>query len=1318
MKIRRVIAYFVTYLILFLSGVVFTLTPAENTPSTQLDILEQSVLASNYLREGKYDDLVAEWLKTIETHPAEPIVEPILRLLSYYVPYLKDESGVSKRLEKILKDPAWAGLDGFNNLLIRRYLMDAYERLGEWDKRNKTAEMMGFIKNWAFTGPFGFTDFSVFDDSFPPEGEVKFSEAYLSNKRSVKWRNLSFSPAGSAVNFFDYLRPGHGAVYGLTQVKSESTRTAQLVIRCRTAYKIWLNGQHIFTADRLRQQLASEITLPIQLQTGWNQLMIKIIAGFNPEFTMQLVTPAWKPPDGIAFEKDLILHAFTTPATSLETTPLVSKSCRHYLKDIVQLDNPYFDLIAGLLCLAYGDTERAINNSEGALITIHPERQLPPAVFYWLSEVYRHLTPNNGLLPDSYRCNRLKEIYDRIILLDPAFVPAYYGRAEIYFNENKPEEALKELGTLLTTNPGCFPAYILASNICEREDWVTESEQYIRKANETYLRGTIAAGDHPLYSEYLATRAESERNYTRAEEYYRKLLPRPSALQQLMALYHTQGDLPQLVKTAREVLSHNALDLPALQTLAQAYTGLKDYPNALKSYQELINLVPEEPSYYQAIGDIYLKQACSERSESNQKSEAKKYYESALRLNPGNRALRNYLNAGDTPDRNGTDEFVSKYALKLKPLIEQLPNSSKFLSAGLLYLIDQAIVRIWPDGSHSEVIHEAYQILNPEVIEKYSKIHLPGEILEARVYQPDETVLEPTITGSDLTMPAIGPGSIIEYKYRQDFEFPPSGPFSFPAFYFQDPNYDAPFLLSQFIVIAPADFPLSIAQRNLDSKPDIINNETEQTRTYIWTVKNPKWFEPESYMPHYNETLPYVSIGETSTWQAVYQEAKEYFLTRTIVTDALRRQAESLITPTADLSKPAADLPEARPKAPTREVKSIRERAEALYYFTTNYIKDTHSAEATTASEIFTSKQGNRLTLLKALLDAAGIESYFAFVRQSENYFPRPDWEIPQLEYFTGEGSAGQLLYVVDPEKGAFWLCGDYRFLRFGELPEYVQGGTAFLLEAKSGRVMTVPVLPAETQRSVSLSELRPDATSGAAEIMTTIFLSGLTNARTKESLLSLDEVKRRQQVEGALLQQFPGAVFKDVAFRNLSETREPLRIEVTFTLPDFVTKTAAAERQSRQGGNPIGDEELQCKTGLVPLGLTGVFSRESKRHFPLQIKENIHNYEKGKLLLPSGYRLAETPAPFTRVTSFGTYSLNITSETSAGLPERGSQSGLPERGSQSGLPAAGRREVVTIERQYYLKPQQIPPEQYPEFIKFCRAIDQAETAELHLVKK
>ena len=130
---------------------------------------------------------------------------------------------------------------------------------------------------WQAIGPFDNTNRAGFDTIFPPEKEIKLDSQYKGKGVTAKWKPIeSYDPFGK----IDFNKPfgllKESVAYAYTEFESNTSRTAELRLGCKNAWKVWLNGEFIFGRDEYhRGQKIDQYKMQVDLKKGKNTILVK-----------------------------------------------------------------------------------------------------------------------------------------------------------------------------------------------------------------------------------------------------------------------------------------------------------------------------------------------------------------------------------------------------------------------------------------------------------------------------------------------------------------------------------------------------------------------------------------------------------------------------------------------------------------------------------------------------------------------------------------------------------------------------------------------------------------------------------------------------------------------------------------------------------------------------------------------------------------------------------------------------------------------------------------------------------------------------------
>jgi hypothetical protein len=135
----------------------------------------------------------------------------------------------------------------------------------------------GFLMKWNVIGPFDNTDRKGFDTVFPPEREVKPDTEYNGKTGKVKWKTVESKDERGKFDFnkpFGSLKGVTG--YGVTTFDSATEREAELRLGCKNGWKVWLNGELLFSRDEYhRGAQMDQYKMKCRLKKGANTILVK-----------------------------------------------------------------------------------------------------------------------------------------------------------------------------------------------------------------------------------------------------------------------------------------------------------------------------------------------------------------------------------------------------------------------------------------------------------------------------------------------------------------------------------------------------------------------------------------------------------------------------------------------------------------------------------------------------------------------------------------------------------------------------------------------------------------------------------------------------------------------------------------------------------------------------------------------------------------------------------------------------------------------------------------------------------------------------------
>lgn len=281
-----------------------------------------------------------------------------------------------------------------------------------------------------------------------------------------------------------------------------------------------------------------------------------------------------------------------------------------------------------------------------------------------------------------YNDSTAKHYYERALDLDPDFIPAYFGLAEIYRMERNFYYFFKNINIFMASpemNPEMKASYlnevVFPSGMIQIFKPQVDTMMFnVLKAHPTDTTVLSMAGAYCIATDSTGYGLELLR---RNVELHPDIKSSHTAL--LSQLYYLQ-DWKGLIDAAKETTSIFREDFTLKEILAVAYWQNGDTENAIKVYEDILKVIPKDHpmliNCYGSLGDLY--------HELGNRKKSYSYYEKGLKIDDNyNPILNNYAYYLSEEGRN------LKKALEMsrKTVLNEPENSTYLDTYGwLLYL--------------------------------------------------------------------------------------------------------------------------------------------------------------------------------------------------------------------------------------------------------------------------------------------------------------------------------------------------------------------------------------------------------------------------------------------------------------------------------------------------------------------------------------------------------------------------------------------------------------------------------------------------------
>ncbi|MEQ8763239.1 MAG: tetratricopeptide repeat protein [Planctomycetota bacterium] len=1103
---------------------------------------------------GEDDALAAELLARIVTEPESPVAELwALRAIETRAT-VRFPAEMAARAEEALR--AAEPVNGFAAMWLRQWLASYFSEIGAWDRLEQVKDRSGRLEAWQTLGPLGFPALDLSDHRFAPEWEIDLKKTYDGVREPVRWREARVDPEEGTVDLFAGATPILGAAYGVTHVRSEESRGALLRFQCGTSCTVWLNGEVVYTIDRRGAEAADLQLFPVVLRSGWNRVLVKISSPRDRRFTLRIVDAQGRPLSGLeewSPGEDPAVPELGEAAEGIEA-PRPGNLGAALEADWARRD-PYAALARMILATRGGDAIARLDEGE---IAAEGAPDSPAA-----QTLFGENVNNNGRLPRDWRRNRARERFERALELEPNWVPALIQLASLLQEDDKSEEALQMIDRALAVNPECFAAWRARLGVFLQRGWEKEEVTVL----ETLDR---IAPDHPRVAISWARYWDQKGNQNRRREALRRATEGSEEHEAWLSAEALRlrdlGDYQSALEVLDVLERHRSDESSTRRARAETLAAAGDTDAAIEVYRELVEEDPDSTPTLNTLADLMLRAGRDE--------EAIEVWQRSLEVAPDQHSLR-----GLVRELRGEPDAYADWELNVAVALATCPGREKYPEADSILVLDQAVTRVFADGSTETEIHQLRKLLTERGVESQSVQRLLGEVREVRTILPDGSTLEPIrVTGQEdqFTMPGLAPGASIETR----FVMTTSGSFDTPAsvagFYFQDTDYREPFIFTRQVLVHPVDFDLPYQLYN-EPKPQVIRQEKNGEVILSIFAQDMDLIQQEPNMPSPEDVVPFIEAGQSASWDLVHGIYREQTLRGTSPSPKIRELASELIGDATDL-----------------ETKLRR-----LYHGVQEWVVAPRGPGD--ALSVLLTRRGSALSLFTAMLRSLDIPFDFVRARPKPPYSDLKDWDFINPELFPAT-----LLRIPIEEGEDVWLASVESGVPFGRIPSALDAATGYVVGPQAGRLTQLPRIPRAERigqkSSLDLTLQEDGSLRGKGRFM----LPSFEGYPIKEQLRRIEATQQRRYALGILNQVWPGARVTDFELVGLDSPEEPLTISFELSLQGALRSGAII-------------------TGLQPLQLTAAFVTRSERVHPLVFGAPMIQVDHIRID-PGPYRFADVP--------------------------------------------------------------------------------------------
>ncbi|MHC4871547.1 MAG: tetratricopeptide repeat protein [Planctomycetota bacterium] len=1031
---------------------------------------------------GEINKAYLYWLSRAAENSSNAAGEAALQMANTVNRYdLKADKKADEILKKII---AQEEADPFVKDLAVQLYSEHLINEGEFKAGEKLQLDSGVIDKWFVCGPFGRYAYSSFYRKYGPEAAAQPADYIFTGSRNkVSWRQVRLSPFDMRFYPYSFIYPVNNVtLYAAAQFISEKKNTAVIEIDTKASYRLWLNGKSLADKDNIKNYAPRRKLIKSSIRKGSNLLFLKI---YSPDSSaalrIRMLDRHFKPLPGISFLNKITPEKFPfSGAASTEKTELLAPRIERYCKNLTKREKlllkSFFMSIEQIPDLALHYAEEALKSAPANVACRYR---------------YADAVSNAIHLPTEIRSNLKRKILKDISAKKEHSIPALLRLADLERDDEKIKESIALLDRILAIKKDCIPAFRRKAGLFLKEKWYPEAEKTVVEFLKYFPENTSSAISASRVYQNMRLNLQALEKFSMA----RRLKQSSSALWWIEIEALTGCGKIKEAETLLSELLKKTENIPVVNySAAEAYLKISKPLKALGRIELACRTLPQNEIYQLKKAEILY--------QLGRTRQALTAYRKSLELKPSQHYLRRLIDKLEGKNYN----FWQKYRVDVKEAIQR-SRSNRYIG-GTVRLIDQTVMSIYKDGSRAESIHQLQKVLTRGGISTAAEVPVIGDLLEARSILNENTSLEPVRVPekNSFTMPGLRENTCVEYRFFLAHKNHYDYTFHAPCWYFRSPDSNEKFVLTQYIIEMPEDFPFKYVQRNFKNAPKI--ETAEGKKTYTWTMRNMERVANEEGMPHIREFLPHVEIGADLSWSAMAELFANFYLSR--------------LQPTLDLKNLIKNL--------IKESLSEREKIKILHRYVMDNIENTSSGNR--ASIINARKKGNRILLLLALLKEAGVKAEYALLRPGSHLMFEPSWDLPQPDIFLHRAIA------VFPKDNSdiIWLDMRYRDNTLNTIHEDFSNATAFVVNEKGGEFFTLPGVPAQNYAEKNICTITLDKDSSNAVVQGENKIRGKSASLLKEALLSSSKKKRIQSFERRMNNQFNNFTTTALVLPNLEK--------------------------------------------------------------------------------------------------------------------------------------------------------------------------------------
>lgn len=1014
----------------------------------------------------------------------------------------------------------------------------------------QSSRKAGFATAWKLSENFGAYPIPSFDQNWPPEQPDYWSQSVSFN-----------TPTGVVVP------PSHahgaGVFYAATNFQNPVGQTVRFRLFSYHNLGLWVDGKRVLLASGLEKSGPRVHYVDVPLPAGSHEVVLKTsqTRRSNGQYSLQitaqkpvvLAEKADNPTKQLGAAKPGKRVSAGLQAALQGNTHPMARFCQAFLADYNK-DIATQEKLLSKLVEEYPNSQLIGGELSKTLLRVvnylPQEAQLSRA-FQMLSELNRseHVFAQNrlslGLLLIRARQTKVAlDLLKDVVARNGQYCDALEALMAVAKNENLPDVRKQVMANLEEMGPDHRWAQQALLEEAERDADLERTRQLLENLNRLLP-----------WEGYAADLREMDQDYQGAIEDMKKRA----------AIFPEQVYYPYAIARLYGLLGDHQLQ-------RQWLTKTMDiHPTNRQALLGLVNL------------------DCFEGKLEDAKGRLRQH----LALDPGDAEFRQRLS--HLEGRTAFEDF----RVDTKAVIEEAKSKAPTTGADSELLLDQLMVRLFPDGSQMRYTHLITRVLTKEGVDNESELNLPEdlEILELRTIKADGQVLYPADIRqkSSISLTGVSVGDFIDeehIEYLPPAYYDPDGLDGAMTFIFQ--NVDRLYQHSELVLIYPENLdpePVLLA-RNMPVEPEI--TVRDGLRIVRWLTKNLPPIRTEPAMPPQGYLHATASFYYNTTWEEIRDYYRNAIRQRLDLSYRLQEQVETWRNEGLSKRKLAEKI--------YRQVADENEPGQSFY---------------DNINRVWETKKGNPTLLLAAVYRELGIKADVVMARPEQLKYFIFDTPMPEFSY---------AFLKVELDGETIWLDPSRQKLPFGYVPYEFRGARGMVVTDDDEVFVTIPQYDASSERIETNYVLTFDE-NGAVTGNGIETFRGSFAPQLEKSYEAMNRPETRQQVEAGMNETYPGAEVTAV------------RIPEDLGLATFQVQT---DFKHPGLGTFVKGESLSLPFPLPRTPMLERFGTLPSRRTPVYIGSPSYNVAEIELRLPKDYVWRNESVSYEETSRFGSYRLNF----------------------------------------------------------------------------